>query len=331
MTAGAAQILLKASGMVAEEPVFIGCGPLLYLVAYQYLQAGVRIRAILDTTDRESRFAAVRHLPGALRRPSYLAKGIRLLSAIRRAHVPVHRDIETIELLGEDRLRAVHWRDAAGEHSIECEHAFLHQGIIPNVNMTMAAGCRHHWHDAQLCWAPVCDPFGRTSLNWLLVAGDGGGIGGAKSAALSGAIAGHAVAHDLGRIDRASFERICEPLLATRRRDLAVRPFLERLYTPAKRFRIPADGEVIVCRCEEVRRRDIDNAVSEGCSGPNQLKSFTRAGMGPCQGRLCGHTIVETMAELSGRSPMEVGYYRVRMPIKPVTVGEIAGNTATSE
>ena len=59
-------------------------------------------------------------------------------------------------------------------------------------------------------------------------------------------------------------------------------------------------------------------------TGPNQLKAFTRCGMGPCQGRLCGPTVVETIADARGVPPDEVGYYRIRSPVSPVTVGDIA-------
>nr|WP_255600013.1 NAD(P)/FAD-dependent oxidoreductase [Afifella sp. IM 167] len=331
MTAGAAQILLKSAGRVADDAVFIGCGPLLALVATQYLKAGVRIRAILDTTQPRSGMAALGHLPAALAAPAALAKGIGMLARIAASQVKVFRRVEKVELLGEARLSAVRWRGPDGWHEIATERAFLHQGVIPNVNTTMAAGCRHVWDERQLSFRPETDDFGRTSLDWLLAAGDGAGIAGAKAAALSGALAGHAAAHDLGRLDAAGLETLARPLIRARRRELALRPFLDTLYRPAQAMRVPQDDDVVVCRCEEVLRGDVARAVAEGCPGPNQLKSFTRAGMGPCQGRLCGHTIVETIAALSGAEPEAVGYYRIRMPMKPVTVGDIVGPTILKE
>ena len=54
------------------------------------------------------------------------------------------------------------------------------------------------------------------------------------------------------------------------------------------------------------------------------MKAFTRCGMGPCQGRLCGLTVTEMIAEARGVSPAEIGYYRLRPPVKPVTLAEIA-------
>ena len=105
----------------------------------------------------------------------------------------------------------------------------------------------------------------------------------------------------------------------------AIRPFLEALYRPAPQFLAPRDDDTLICRCEEVTRGAVAAAVAEQCQGPNQLKAFTRAGMGPCQGRMCGHSLTETMAALTGRSPAEIGYLRIRMPVKPVTLGDIAG------
>jgi len=103
---------------------------------------------------------------------------------------------------------------------------------------------------------------------------------------------------------------------------MAVRPFLDRRYRPG---RLVPDDAVVVCRCEEVTAGDLRRAVGQGCQGPNQAKAFTRAGMGPCQGRICGTVVATVLADALGRSPGEVGHARVRPPLKPVTVGELAG------
>jgi hypothetical protein len=47
--------------------------------------------------------------------------------------------------------------------------------------------------------------------------------------------------------------------------------------------------------------------------------------MGPCQGLLCGLTVTELIASIQHRAPAEVGCYRVRAPVLPVTVGQVAG------
>jgi bacterioferritin-associated ferredoxin len=102
-----------------------------------------------------------------------------------------------------------------------------------------------------------------------------------------------------------------------------VRPLLDALYTPPAAARLPAD-DVIVCRCEEVTAGDIRRIARQGCMGPNQMKAFSRCGMGPCQGRWCGTTVGELIADAQKRTPADVGYYRVRAPVKPVTISQLA-------
>ena len=55
-------------------------------------------------------------------------------------------------------------------------------------------------------------------------------------------------------------------------------------------------AETIVCRCEDVTRAEIDAGYDAGARDVNQLKHFTRCGMGPCQGRSCGEAAAELLA-----------------------------------
>jgi len=105
--------------------------------------------------------------------------------------------------------------------------------------------------------------------------------------------------------------------------DVSGRAFLDMLYQPAPQFRRPV-GDTIVCRCEEVTAKQIRDTADLGCEGPNQMKAFLRCGMGPCQGRLCGLTVTELIAEQRKSTPAEVGYYRLRPPVKPITLAELA-------
>ncbi|EML1602446.1 (2Fe-2S)-binding protein, partial [Burkholderia cenocepacia] len=155
------------------------------------------------------------------------------------------------------------------------------------------------------------------------IAGDGAGIGGARAAALAGEVSALDIAARLGALDtqrQAARER---PVLRALHRHLAVRPLLDALYTPPAALRRPDDG-TIVCRCEEVTAGEIRRLAALGCQGPNQMKAFTRCGMGPCQGRWCGTTVGELIADVQQRGVGDVGHYRIRAPIKPVTVGEMA-------
>ena len=330
MGAGAAQILLKSSGLVAEgKLVLAGSGPLLWLIAAQYLRAGARISTLLDTTPRANRQPAFRHLPGFLA-SSYLAKGLSLLAEVKR-RVPIVRQVASLAAEGEGRLaRVVYRREDGSEKRLEADLLLLHQGVTPNLNLANAAGCAQVWDEVLASFKPAVDLWGASSVAGIAIAGDGAGIAGAAAAEERGRLAALDAAARLGRIGVADRDRRSAPHRTALARAERGRAFLDRLYRPAKVFRVPA-SDAIVCRCEEVRAQEIVDAVKLGCGGPNQLKSFLRCGMGPCQGRLCGLAVSELIADARGLSPAEVGYYRLRPPVKPITLAELASLPKSAE
>jgi NADPH-dependent 2,4-dienoyl-CoA reductase/sulfur reductase-like enzyme len=324
MTAGAAQILLKSAGVAPSQPVVLaGCGPLLYLLAWQYLRAGVGIGAIVDTTQRGDYLRALRHIVGALAGWRDVRKGLGLIRSIRGAGIPFYRGATELAVEGGERATALRFRVGAAAHRVQTDLVLLHQGVVPNNQITASLRLPHHWDDRQLCWVPQADAWGRLALDGFLIAGDGRGIAGGAAAALQGQLAGLTAAHDAGRLSELEHDRRAEPLRSALRRQLHIRPFLDTLYRPKIQHRVPAD-DVIACRCEEVSAGELRRMVALGCTGPNQTKAFTRCGMGPCQGRLCGLTVTEVIAQARGVSPAEVGHYRIRPPLKPITLQELA-------
>ncbi|MGC1579690.1 MAG: (2Fe-2S)-binding protein, partial [Beijerinckiaceae bacterium] len=178
---------------------------------------------------------------------------------------------------------------------------------------------------------PKVDAWFASTVPGVAIAGDGAGIAGAESAATRGRIAALGAAFRLDRVSAAQRDRDVAPLRAELARLLHGRRFLDVLHRPAKAFRVPVDDATLVCRCEEVSAKTIRETLVLGASGPNQMKAFTRCGMGPCQGRLCGLTVTEMIAEARGLSPAEIGYYRLRPPVKPVTLAEIAALPQTPD
>ena len=324
MTAGAAQILLKSAGLVPQgRTVLAGCGPLLWLLAWQYFNAGVRIDAVLDTAPRENRRAAWPHAVSFLLSP-YFRKGLLMMLSVRRRG-RVISDVTELRAEGDGKVQHVVYRTGDGaENRLPADTLLLHQGVVPNVNLAMSVGIEHRWDEEQLCWVPVVDGYGGTALEGIAIAGDGAGIAGAWAAEERGKLAALAVVRALkpdARRELLPDEARVRLALARVERG---RLFLDRLYRPADRFRQP-EGDTLVCRCEEVSAKQIVDTVALGCTGPNQMKSFLRCGMGPCQGRLCGLTVTELIARARGVPPSEVGHYRLRPPVKPITLAELAG------
>lgn len=327
MTAGAAQILLKTSGLAPSgTTVLAGSGPLLYLIAAQFAAAGVRIAAMLDTTGRGRLLRSIGDAWDFAGSP-YLAKGRALLRTAKRS-TTIHRAVDSIVAEGSDRLERVRYRVDGETREIVADHLLLHQGVVPGINLSNAIGCAQHWDATQLCFTPTVDEWGASSIGGITIAGDAAGIGGARAAESRGALAALHAAHAVGHLTQARRDALSAGPRAALARWLQGRRFVDALYQPAAQFRIP-HGDTIVCRCEEVTAAQVTETVKLGCVGPNQMKSFLRCGMGPCQGRLCGLTVTELIASERGATPEATGYYRLRFPIKPITLGELAAMPQT--
>ena len=321
MTVGAAQVLLKSSGMVPDAPVFIaGCGPQPLLYAKQLLALGGRIAGYLDTAPPGQWRAALKRFRPNIASVPDLVDGLRWMAQLRLACVPVFRGVSGIDAEGEERLETLSFCTAGGAaQRLPASLVLVHEGVVPSLHAALSLGCHMSWVDDQDCYAPVLDEWGETSRPGVFVAGDAAGIGGAKAAVLRGRIAALGVAAKLGR----AVETEAAPIRAALRQALALRPFLDAMFRPRREVFLPKD-DVVVCRCEEITAGRIREVARLGRPGANQAKAFTRAGMGPCQGRQCGYTITRLLAEATGRLPGEIGFYRARPPLKPVTIGELA-------
>jgi NADPH-dependent 2,4-dienoyl-CoA reductase/sulfur reductase-like enzyme len=328
MNAGAAQIALKSGPCVPEGKIVLaGTGPLLLLVACQLLAAGADVTALVETAPRGNGISALRRLPRALTAPAPLIEGVRMLAKLRMSRVRWYRHATNLKVEGDTRVSALCF-DAGGAHREAADMVLLHHGVVPNTQLTRLLRLEHRWDDAQVAWRPVRDEWGASSRPGVWIAGDGAGIDGARAAQASGTLAALAIAHAGGPLGEAERDRQSKPWWRILARERAVRPYLEALFRPPKWIGVPTD-ETMVCRCEEVTAGEIREMARMGCAGPNQAKFFSRCGMGPCQGRLCGLTVTQILADAHHTSPQTVGAYHIRAPIKPVALHALASLCAT--
>lgn len=333
MGVGALQILLKSGGLVPSgRLVLAGSGPLFLLFASQCMAAGVRSLTLLDTSESARVYNALPLLPRALTGEGgrYLLKGAGLLGGLRRAGVRRYRGVHGIEMEGDRRVAAIRFSHAGGLGRIECDTVGLHEGVIPLQQMSRALNCAHDFDAAQQSFRPHCDGLGATDRPGIYVAGDAGGIIGARASAPDGAIAALTILHEIGRITREDRDRQIAAEMRVKRAHLTIRPLLDHLYAPRHEVLVPAD-DTTICRCETISAGALRDVVGRGVLGPNQAKAFLRCGMGPCQGRLCGPTVSRVIAASTGRTMDETGYFRVRAPLKPISVGELARSSEAME
>ena len=328
MTCGGMSNLFKDSSLSPTEPVVLaGSGPLLWLVAEHLFALEAPVAAILDTTPMGQMFSALNHMPKALKRFGFLLKGVKMIADVQvtamKRKVAIHRGVTGLKAEGDDRLARVQARRGRKELNFEATTLLVSEGIIPNTSLLRQVGCAHTWDPVQRYWHPQVGIDGRTSLPAVFVAGDGNFVHGAKAAEFKGRLTALTIASEMRRISKKEYSEHSAQVREQLDRELFPRPFIDAMYAPRKDLYTLTD-ETIVCRCEGITAGQIQALVEDGYVDHNEIKAMIRCGMGPCQGRMCSSAVFEIIAAQSDIAPQELRQHRLRPPIKPVSLGELA-------
>jgi len=331
LTVGGAQTLLKGQRLLpGRRFLFAGTGPLLLVVAAQYAEAGAEIVAVAEA-NRMSSLAG--QVPGLLAAPALLRDGLRYRLRLMRRRIPWLSSsvllrvegpgqVESASIVEVDRSGCTR---SGSERRFEVDTVCVGYGLVPSVELLQVLGCSLRYDEAAASWIPDRTEDFETSVPSVFAVGDGAGVAGAVVAADEGSVAGLAVARALGRIGAAEAEARQAPLRRRLQRLARFRAAMEAAYGRPPRVFDRVTPETVLCRCEEVRRGEIDEAIGDGARTPGQVKAWTRAGMGPCQGRMCALPIAELLACGTNRRVSDLGPPSVRPPIKPVPIAALAG------
>jgi thioredoxin reductase/bacterioferritin-associated ferredoxin len=325
----AATVLLKAHAVLPGRRVLVaGCGPLLAAVAAGILKGGGEVVAVVD---RSARSEWLRFLPRLASRPSLMRQGLGWTLKVAGARVPILFGHAVVGAVGEGAVEEAvvapvdaDRRSPAPLRRFAIDALCVGDGLVPGGEIPRLLRAEHCFDRRRGGWIPVLDEDGRASVAGLYAAGDGAGLRGAEPAAHSGAVAGYAAALDAGRLTPDAFAAHTSP---HRRALRALHPFADAVadlmhLRPSHARLIPP--ETVVCRCEDMTRAEIDAAVEAGAADVNQLKHFTRCGMGPCQGRMCGDVVAELVGgRVGGREA--AGFWTGRPPLRPVPLADLVG------
>jgi NADPH-dependent 2,4-dienoyl-CoA reductase/sulfur reductase-like enzyme len=331
MTTGAAQTLLRAYGTPAGRRVLLaGNGPLNLQVGAELQAAGVEVAAVAELapppwTSPGATFAMLRHAPDLVR------DGILHLARLRGAGVPLLYRHGLVALEGDAQVaRAVVARIgddgsvvSGTERKFDVDAVCMGYGFLPQSELARALGCRHVWNAARGALEVVRGDDGSTSVAGVHVAGDGGGLGGARAARAQGTLAGIAAARALGRPFSPALEREIETATRALAHARGFQAALWQLYRAPQLADRLAAPDTVICRCEEVARRTVDDGAGVAGGLIGAAKRDTRAGMGRCQGRYCGPLLAARVAG-GERDLDELSLFAPRTPAKPVTLAAIA-------
>jgi hypothetical protein len=88
---------------------------------------------------------------------------------------------------------------------------------------------------------------------------------------------------------------------------------------------------LVLCRCEDVLSATVERAVRElGARTVDEVKKLTRAGMGPCQGRVCAPLLRRALA-VSAVPAAAAGTVKPRPPLRMVPLAALAAWGAALE
>ena len=336
MAVGAVQSILKQSGLVptGSGVVLAGQGPLLLLTLAQILDHGGKVSAVLDLGQNRLAGGASGLVPALLSDPALMSQGAALQWRARRSGVVWHRNVTGLRAMGNGGIEKVAFESGGKTVHLPCSLLAVHDGVIPNTQLTRLLALDHDWSDAQQAFAARVTPEGRTSAPAVWVAGDGAGIAGAAVAGLRGALAGLDVARALGALKPQDFRMRADPLKKRIAKRAPARALIDRIYAPLPVTAFATGGaadKTLVCRCEAVSLARIQQAIADGATGPNRVKTFTRCGMGACQGRICSNTLTRIVAEVTQSTPQDAGALRIRPPLKPTLISDYLEVSAKDE
>ena len=315
MTTGALQTLARAQRVSpAESAVIAGSGPLNLQLACELLAGGVRVAAVVEAAPAPRLGAWRDMLKLARNAPDLAWDGLRYLATLKRAGVPIFWGSEIIACEGADAFAALRISTPQGEKRIEAGVAALNLGFQSETGLARALGCTQRF----VTEGPgaglgrletITDSVGRSSTPGVFAIGDGAAIGGARVALARGRLAGLAAAHELGFGTGDDAEARDALTRAEAFQRALWRIYAAPAFDPAR-----ITDDTILCRCEEVRAGEIRAAISAGAASLPAIKKETRAGMGRCQGRMCG----ATLARMAGVAAQEADFAAPRAPIKPI-------------
>ena len=329
-SAGGAQLFIKSQRVLPGRRVLVaGTGPLLLVVATHFLAAGVESLTLCELSCMRRLWRYTGKVWGHW---GLLWDGWRYLSRIRRAGVRLMTGHVVTQIFGQDQVEeaAIAPVDEEGrvrsdrKGRVAVDAVCLGYGLLPSTELTRLYGCRHNFSESQLAWVPACDSKMETSIPGVFVAGDCAGVAGVYTAREEGRIAALAAAQQLGRLSAAECQRRMDSIHARLRRLRRFCAALDDIYPPARRLVDLTTDETIICRCEEVRAQAIWSAIADGAGTPTEIKMWTGAGMGRCQGRMCGPHLGLMLAKATGLLEPAQGHLSVRPPLKPIELGTLA-------
>ncbi len=329
MTTGAAQTLWRTARRLPGKRVLIaGNGPLNLQLAAELIEGGAEVVAVVEAAKRPGLAQLGALCAMAMASAGLVSDGLRYHSRRRAGGAAMIHGLVVASIdKGANSLRV---NLVAADSSAHASRAFdvdvvcLGYGFEPSNELLRVLGCGHDFDPARRHLVTRRDARGRTDAAGTYALGDCTGLGGARAALAEGTLVGLCAAEDLGHaIDNILAARRDEATATLARHRRFQRALWSLYAAPAYSSRL-ATPETLICRCEEITFGQIEAALADSVSEVGAVKRRTRLGMGRCQGRYCAPVLEALMAERLGAPRGEFTGFAPRVPVKPVSIDELA-------
>ncbi|MES2041374.1 MAG: FAD/NAD(P)-binding oxidoreductase [Pseudomonadota bacterium] len=262
--AGGLQALIKGGMPIEGKRVAVaGSGPLLLAVAETVIRAGGQVVSIIETKSSQNLIQFFVALLKSHR--GKLLQSLKLFWQLKR--VRYRHDARVVKAHGEQRLLGISLQHGDKKIDLSCDLLACGFGLLPNLETGTLLGCEIR--DGSI----VVDANQASTRADVWVAGEACGIGGVDKALAEGHIAGlAAIGQAAGQDD-----------IARRTHARQFADLLKQGFATDDSLRKLCKSDTLVCRCEDVSARQLREYGDW-----RTAKLMTRAGMGACQGRICG-------------------------------------------
>ena len=326
MLMGGVQLQIK-SGLVkpGHKMAVVGTGPLLPLIAVQLHKAGVNVVGVYEA-GKLSQFAKeALHL---LNRPQLMLQGVGLLTYLKQHQIPMHYGMGVVRADGNESLKQLtiaeyddDWKPILHtQQVIDVDAAAVGYGFAARNQLSQLLGITH---DRSLMSGlkPVVNEYYETDKGNTYVIGDSAGILGGEGAMAAGHIAAIDIARRSHSITTEQAVELSSPYQSLLNKVKKFRAAFDRIGRRRQGLLTLADADTVVCRCENVKLCQVEEAIEQGIKDVTGIKMRTRLGMGDCQGKTCNGYCQDKLKHQLNEE--DVGYVRPRFPLEPIPFSSI--------
>ena len=323
----ASTIIFKSQQILPGKKIILaGSGPLLLASANYALKLGAEIIGIIDI---KSKIDWIKILPNLFYNKKLMLDGLLWLTKIILKKIPIYSSsiVKSVNRLNSETLE-LQISNLKSKKNINLQSNILcvGYGLIPQIDFSKLLNAKHIYNQDLGGWIPESTLYYETSIKNFYQVGDASGIMGAIPAYTKGKIAALKILFDLNKVSRENFEKESKVLFNEINKYKIFARGIAKISNPSSNLYELIQPSEVVCRCEDITKKEIEDATILGAKNINQLKSWTRCGMGACQGRTCGETASYIIAKTANTQIEKIGYLTGRAPVRPIPLHLAVGD-----